>query len=187
MRDETGNHRRDAETQRLFSSASPRLCGEYSSSSFREPVIPFERAEVSTGKSQSKPELFLDLIRRQQRGRLKIYLGFAAGVGKTYDMLQEGNRLRRQGIDVVIGYVEPHGRPETDRPDRRTGAGALPTDRVPRHRAGGNGRGRGAPAAAERLRWSTSWPTPTPPAAATPSATRTSRKSSAPASTSSAR
>jgi two-component system sensor histidine kinase KdpD len=68
---------------------------------------------LSTGKSQSKPELFLDLIRRQQRGRLKIYLGFAAGVGKTYDMLQEGNRLRRQGIDVVIGYVEPHGRPET--------------------------------------------------------------------------
>ena len=66
-----------------------------------------------TGKSQSKPELFLDLIRRQQRGRLKIYLGFAAGVGKTYEMLQEGNRLRRQGIDVVIGYVEPHGRPET--------------------------------------------------------------------------
>jgi two-component system sensor histidine kinase KdpD len=68
---------------------------------------------VSAGKSQPKPELFLDLIRRQQRGRLKIYLGFAAGVGKTYDMLQEGNRLRRQGVDVVIGYVEPHDRPET--------------------------------------------------------------------------
>ena len=68
---------------------------------------------MSTGESQPKPELFLDLIRRQQRGRLKIYLGFAAGVGKTYDMLQEGNRLRRQGVDVVIGYVEPHGRPET--------------------------------------------------------------------------
>jgi two-component system, OmpR family, sensor histidine kinase KdpD len=62
---------------------------------------------------QPKPELFLDLIRRQQRGRLKIYLGFAAGVGKTFDMLQEGNRLRRQGVDVVIGYVEPHARPET--------------------------------------------------------------------------
>jgi two-component system, OmpR family, sensor histidine kinase KdpD len=68
---------------------------------------------VSSGEMQSKPELFLDLIRRQQRGRLKIYLGFAAGVGKTYDMLQEGNRLRRQGVDVVIGYVEPHARPET--------------------------------------------------------------------------
>ena len=62
---------------------------------------------------QPKPELFLDLIRRQQRGRLKIYLGFAAGVGKTYDMLQEGNRLRRQGGDVVIGFVETHARAET--------------------------------------------------------------------------
>jgi two-component system, OmpR family, sensor histidine kinase KdpD len=68
---------------------------------------------LSEGQSQPKSELFLDLIRRQQRGRLKIYLGFAAGVGKTYDMLQEGNRLLRQGVDVAIGYVEPHDRPET--------------------------------------------------------------------------
>jgi len=68
---------------------------------------------VSLGESHPKPELFLDLIRRQQRGRLKIYLGFAAGVGKTYDMLQEGNRLRRQGVDVVVGFVEAHGRAET--------------------------------------------------------------------------
>ena len=62
---------------------------------------------------QAKPELFLDLIRRQQRGRLKIYLGFAAGVGKTFTMLQEGNRLRSQGVDVVSGFVETHGRAET--------------------------------------------------------------------------
>ncbi len=68
---------------------------------------------MSTDESQPKPERFLDLIRRQQRGRLKIYLGFAAGVGKTYDMLLEGNRLRRQGVDVVIGFVETHGRAET--------------------------------------------------------------------------
>ena len=68
---------------------------------------------MSTDHSQHKPELFLDLIRRQQRGRLKIYLGFAAGVGKTFDMLQEGNRLRRQGMDVVVGFVETHGRAET--------------------------------------------------------------------------
>ena len=68
---------------------------------------------MSTDALQHKPELFLDLIRRQQRGRLKIYLGFAAGVGKTFDMLQEGNRLRRQGVDVVIGFVETHGRAET--------------------------------------------------------------------------
>jgi two-component system sensor histidine kinase KdpD len=68
---------------------------------------------VGHDESPPKPELFLDLIRRQQRGRLKIYLGFAAGVGKTFDMLQEGNRLRRQGIDVAIGFVETHGRVET--------------------------------------------------------------------------
>jgi two-component system sensor histidine kinase KdpD len=68
---------------------------------------------MSTDELQPKPEHFLDLIRRQQRGRLKIYLGFAAGVGKTYDMLLEGNRLRRQGVDVVIGFVETHGRAET--------------------------------------------------------------------------
>src|ERR1041384_369338 len=59
------------------------------------------------------PEHFLGLIRRQQRGRLKIYLGFAAGVGKTYEMLQEGQRLKRQGVDVVIGIVETHGRADT--------------------------------------------------------------------------
>ncbi len=68
---------------------------------------------MSTDDSQPRPEHFLDLIRRQQRGRLKIYLGFAAGVGKTYDMLQEGNRLRRQGVDVVLAYVETHGRVDT--------------------------------------------------------------------------
>ena len=59
------------------------------------------------------PEHFLGLIRSQQRGRLKVYLGFAPGVGKTYEMLQEGQRLKRQGVDVVIGVVETHGRPDT--------------------------------------------------------------------------
>ena len=68
---------------------------------------------MSRDASQRTPEQFLELIRRQQRGRLKIYLGFAAGVGKTYEMLQEGQRLKRQGIDVVIGIVETHGRAET--------------------------------------------------------------------------
>src|SRR5436853_1719026 len=59
------------------------------------------------------PERFLTMIRQQQRGRLKIYLGFAAGVGKTFEMLQEGHRLRRQNVDVVVGIVETHGRAET--------------------------------------------------------------------------
>src|SRR5262245_38593903 len=64
-------------------------------------------------ETRPSPEHFLTLIRQQQRGRLKVYLGFAAGVGKTYEMLQEGQRLRRQGVDVVIGVIETHGRAET--------------------------------------------------------------------------
>ena len=59
------------------------------------------------------PEQFLSLIRRQERGRLKVYLGSSAGVGKTYAMLREGQRLKKQVLDVVIGVVETHGRIET--------------------------------------------------------------------------
>jgi two-component system sensor histidine kinase KdpD len=62
---------------------------------------------------KTSPDDFLTIIRRQQLGKLKIYLGPCPGVGKTYQMLIEGNRIRRQGVDVVIGYVEPHNRPET--------------------------------------------------------------------------
>lgn len=47
------------------------------------------------------------------RGKLKIYLGYAAGVGKTYQMLEEAQRLRADRVDVVIGYFEPHGRKDT--------------------------------------------------------------------------
>src|SRR5579864_3083703 len=47
------------------------------------------------------------------RGKLKIFMGYAAGVGKTYSMLQEAQRLKASGADIVIGYFEPHGRPET--------------------------------------------------------------------------
>lgn len=56
---------------------------------------------------------FLQIIRKQQLGKLKIYFGPCPGVGKTYAMLNEGNRLKKRGVDVVIGYVEPHERPET--------------------------------------------------------------------------
>jgi two-component system sensor histidine kinase KdpD len=51
---------------------------------------------------------------RTGRGRLKIFLGMAAGVGKTYRMLQEGRAEAEAGRDVVIGYLEPHGRAETE-------------------------------------------------------------------------
>jgi two-component system, OmpR family, sensor histidine kinase KdpD len=56
---------------------------------------------------------FLALVRQRERGRLKVYIGSAAGTGKTYRMLQEAHDLRRRGIDVVVGFVEPHGRAET--------------------------------------------------------------------------
>jgi two-component system sensor histidine kinase KdpD len=60
-----------------------------------------------------EPESFLDLVARPLKGRLKIYIGAAAGVGKTYKMLEEAHQLRAKGIDVVVGLVETHGRAET--------------------------------------------------------------------------
>jgi two-component system sensor histidine kinase KdpD len=60
-----------------------------------------------------RPEDFLDLLKRDARGRLKIYIGFAAGVGKTYRMLEEAHALKKRGVDVVLGFVETHGRAET--------------------------------------------------------------------------
>jgi len=64
--------------------------------------------------SENRPDSFLRLIRRSQRGRLKIYLGYCAGVGKTYQMLQEAHRMRKEGIDVAVGLAETHGRQETE-------------------------------------------------------------------------
>jgi two-component system sensor histidine kinase KdpD len=61
---------------------------------------------------EDRANSFLRMIRRSQRGRLKVYLGYCAGVGKTYQMLQEGHRLKAEGIDVVIGLLETHGRAE---------------------------------------------------------------------------
>ena len=51
---------------------------------------------------------------RAKLGRLKVYLGMAAGVGKTYSMLQAAQEDRKRGVEVVIGYLEPHGRAETE-------------------------------------------------------------------------
>ena len=60
-----------------------------------------------------RPEDFLELLKRDARGRLKVYIGFAAGVGKTYRMLEEAHALHRRGADVVLGFVETHGRRDT--------------------------------------------------------------------------
>jgi two-component system sensor histidine kinase KdpD len=60
-----------------------------------------------------QPEVGRELQSRPVRGRYRILLGMAAGVGKTYRMLQEGRQAHEEGVDVVIGYLEPHDRPET--------------------------------------------------------------------------
>src|ERR1700691_4802829 len=59
------------------------------------------------------PESFLDLVAEKRKGRLKIYVGAAAGVGKTWRMLEEAHELRDKGVDVVLGFVETHGRADT--------------------------------------------------------------------------
>jgi two-component system, OmpR family, sensor histidine kinase KdpD len=59
------------------------------------------------------PDALLAAFRRETAGRLKVFLGAAPGVGKTYAMLQNARRLKNEGVDVVIGLVETHGRAET--------------------------------------------------------------------------
>lgn len=49
----------------------------------------------------------------QKQGSLKIFFGYAAGVGKTYAMLEAAHQAQKQGIDIVVGYIERHTRPDT--------------------------------------------------------------------------
>ncbi|HEY5009274.1 MAG TPA: DUF4118 domain-containing protein, partial [Caulobacteraceae bacterium] len=60
------------------------------------------------------PDALLAQAKRQGRGRLKVYLGMAPGVGKTFEMLTGGARRAAEGVDVVVGVVETHGRKETE-------------------------------------------------------------------------
>ena len=68
-------------------------------------------------KERPDPDKILRDIEREAEkkssGRLKIFFGYAAGVGKTYTMLKAAHSLRKNNVDVVIGYLEPHARPET--------------------------------------------------------------------------
>ena len=57
---------------------------------------------------------FLDLLKKSRRGNFKIYIGMIAGVGKSYRMLSDAHQLLESGIDVKIGYIETHGRVETE-------------------------------------------------------------------------
>jgi two-component system sensor histidine kinase KdpD len=62
---------------------------------------------------RTSPDVFLRLLEKSRRGKLKIYIGHAAGVGKTYQMLEDAHNLKKQGVDVVVGLLETHGRAET--------------------------------------------------------------------------
>jgi two-component system, OmpR family, sensor histidine kinase KdpD len=66
-----------------------------------------------TTTTRPTPQDFLELVERSKRGRLKLYIGFAAGVGKTWRMLEEAHALSRRGVDVVAAFIETHGRAET--------------------------------------------------------------------------
>jgi two-component system sensor histidine kinase KdpD len=65
-------------------------------------------------KDRKRPEDFLELVERAKRGRLKIFIGSAAGVGKTYQMLEEAHALKKRGVDIVLAFIETHGRAETE-------------------------------------------------------------------------
>jgi two-component system sensor histidine kinase KdpD len=72
-------------------------------------------------ETRPNPDILLHRLQQEEtdqdlghKGHLKIYLGYAAGVGKTYGMLEEARNLKKQGVDVVIGLIETHGRAETD-------------------------------------------------------------------------
>jgi two-component system sensor histidine kinase KdpD len=62
---------------------------------------------------ESSVKNFIELLKQSRRGKLKVYIGMSAGVGKTYRMLQEAHALLRNCIDVQIGYIETHNRAET--------------------------------------------------------------------------
>ena len=69
---------------------------------------------ASSGDGRPDPDALLRAAAQEGRGRLKIFLGAAPGVGKTFEMLSEGGARRRDGVDVVVAVVETHGRVETE-------------------------------------------------------------------------
>jgi two-component system sensor histidine kinase KdpD len=73
---------------------------------------------MSIDSQRPNPDALLARVQAEEhearRGKLKIFFGYAAGVGKTYAMLEAARRECSAGVDVVVGYVEPHGRPETE-------------------------------------------------------------------------
>jgi len=71
-------------------------------------------SERADSQHRPSPEALLQQAEREGRGRLKIFLGAAPGVGKTYEMLQTAQAKLREGVDTVIGVVETHSRKDTE-------------------------------------------------------------------------
>ena len=128
-------------------------------------------------EQRPSPDALLEAARREESraGRLKIFVGAAPGVGKTYEMLQSAHARLKAGVDVVVGVVETHGRAETEA--LLEGLEVLPRRRLEYKDQVARGRWTSMPSsrAVRRSRWSTNSPTPMRPAAAIPSATSTSR------------
>src|SRR2546423_3438272 len=59
------------------------------------------------------PESLLARLKEGEQARLRVYIGAAPGVGKTYQMLEDAQQLKRQGVDIVVAVIEAHGREET--------------------------------------------------------------------------
>ena len=74
-----------------------------------------QAARDADDRRPSAEEMLARIGSSGERGRLRVYLGMAPGVGKTYRMLEEGHRRLSRGTDLVVGFVEPHGRSETAR------------------------------------------------------------------------
>ena len=87
----------------------------------------------------SAAESLLARAKEEGRARLRVYIGAAPGVGKTYQMLEDAHELKRQGIDVVVGFVETHGRADTLAQIGDLEQVPLRHDRVPRRDAAGDG------------------------------------------------
>ncbi len=65
------------------------------------------------GGSRPSPESLLKMVQESERAKLRVYIGAAAGVGKTFQILEDAHALKKQGVDIVLGTVETHGRSET--------------------------------------------------------------------------
>src|SRR5581483_2277797 len=71
-------------------------------------------AQASPSEHRPSPEALLAEAQKEKRGKLKIFLGGAPGVGKTYEMLLAARKKKKDGVDVCVGVVETHGRKETE-------------------------------------------------------------------------